>query len=441
MQFTSTRNSNLKVSFSQAVRDCIPDDGGVFVPSSIEDMRRWIYYIDETTSFASIAGSLTSALMHEEFSPIICETIATAAFPVEPVVKQLGGSLFMTEMYHGFTGCHRDYGVSYLVSYLETTLQLKGGKAVFLDFTHGGLGALLSKILKGKKNIKAVLVYQKGTVRGLDEESLVWNGGNIYPVEMEESEAEIKAAISEVFADREFVQTNGLTVANTTNVCRLLGQIFFFPYSFAQVKKKFNGEFYYAMGAGNYGSLMAGLYSWRFALPVNGFYVPSTTALARSANGSPVVLDSLVDLKVRGETNPAVPANLERLESFFGKNEMMMRNFIYPCDVSEEQRDAAAKELYMKYGIFADKETASAYAVVKDNCSEVFDEDGAFILTAYNHPSLSSDYCRHVIGEAPEMPDEIKASFVPVQLGRPVIASVEELKKIAGSLFNAANPS
>lgn len=441
MHFTSTRNSNLKVSFSQAVRDCIPDDGGVFVPSSIEDMRRWIYYIDETTSFASIAGSLTSALMHEEFSPIICETIATAAFPVEPVVKQLDGSLFMTEMYHGFTGCHRDYGVSYLVSYLETTLQLKGGKAVFLDFTHGGLGALLSKILKGKKNIKAVLVYQKGTVRGLDEESLVWNGGNIYPVEMEGSEAEIKAAISEVFADREFVQTNGLTVANTTNVCRLLGQIFFFPYSFAQVKKKFNGEFYYAMGAGNYGSLMAGLYSWRFALPVNGFYVPSTTALARSANGSPVVLDSLVDLKVRGETNPAVPANLERLESFFGKNEMMMRNFIYPCDVSEEQRDAAAKELYMKYGIFADKETASAYAVVKENCSEVFDEDGAFILTAYNHPSLSSDYCRHVIGEAPEMPDEIKASFVPVQLGRPVIASVEELKKIAGSLFNAANPS
>ena len=441
MQFTSTRNNNLTVSFSQAVRDCIPDDGGVFVPSTIEDMRRWIYYIDETTPFASIAGSLTSALMHEEFSPIICETIATAAFPVEPVVKQLDGSLFMTEMYHGFTGCHRDYGVSYLVSYLETTLQLKGGKAVFVDFTHGGLGALLSKILKGKKNIKAVLVYKKGTVRGLDEDSLAWNGGNIYPVEMEGSEAEIKTAISEVFADREFVQTNGLTVANTTNVCRLLGQIFFFPYSFAQVKNKFNGELYYAMGAGNYGSLIAGLYSWRFALPVNGFYVPSTAALARSANGAPVVLDSIVELEKRGETNPAIPANLERLESFFGKNEMMMRNFIYPCDVSEAQRDAAAKELYMKYGIFADKDTASAYAVVKENCSEVYDEDGAFILTAYNHPSLSSDYCRHVIGEAPEMPENIKEAQQPVQLGRPVIASVEELKRIAGSLFNAANPS
>ncbi len=397
MQFTSTRNNNLTVSFSQAVRDCIPDDGGVFVPSSIEDMRRWIYYIDETTSFSSIAGSLTSALMHEEFSPIICEKIATEAFPVEPLVQQLDGSLFVTEMYHGFTGCHRDYGVSYLVSYLETTLELKGGKAVFVDFTHGGLGALMSKLLKGKKNIKAVLVYKKGTVRGLDEESLAWNGGNIYPVEMDGSEAEIKAAISKLFADRDFVKTHGLTVANTTNVCRLLGQIFFFPYSFAQIKNKFNGEMYYAMGAGNYGSLMAGLYSWRFALPVNGFYVPSTSSLARSPSGAPVVLDSLVDLRARGEANPAIPANLERLEAFFGKNEMMMKHFIYPTDVSEAQRDAAAKELYMKYGIFADKETASAYAVVKENGPEVFDEDGAFILTVYNDPSLSSDYCRHVL--------------------------------------------
>ncbi|MCR5285022.1 MAG: threonine synthase [Treponema sp.] len=435
MLFTSTRNNNLQVSFSKAVRDCIPDDGGVFIPSSIEDLRRWIYYIDETTPFSSIAGSLTSALMHEEFSPIICETIATAAFPVEPVVRQLGGSLFMMEMYHGFTGYHRDYGVSYLCSYLENTLQLQGGKAILLDFTHGGLGALMSKILKGKKNIKSVLVYKKGTLRGLDEDSFVWNGGNIYPVEMEGSEDEIKAAISRVFSNKDFVREHGLTVANTTNVCRLLGQMFFFPYSFAQVKNKFNGELYYAMGAGNYGSLMAGLYSWRFALPVNGFYVPSTPALARSPSGAPVVLDSLVDLKARGVADPVVPANLERLEAFFGKNEMMMRNFIFPTDVSEAQMNAAAKELYMKYGIFADKDTARAYAVVQENCPEVFDEDGAFILTAYNHPALSSDYCRHVIGEAPKMPEEIKKTFTPVTLSRPVISSEEELKKIIEGLW------
>lgn len=437
MQFTSTRNPNLNVKFSKAVRDCIPSDGGVFVPSSIEDMRRWIYYIDENTSFTSIAGSLTSALINDEFSPIICETIATNAFPVSPVVRQLSDNFFIMELFNGFTGYHRDYGVSYLCSYLEYTLQLTGGKAVFLDYTHGSLGALLAKILKGKKNIKAVLVYKKGTVCGLSDEDFVWNGGNIYPVETECSENEIKNAISSVFADSEFVQNYGLTVANTTNVCRLLSQLFFFPYSFAQVKNKVEGDLNYAMDAGNYGTLMAGLYSWRFALPVSRFYIPSTAELGKNAGGNPVILNSVVDFSERGNATPVVPANLERLESFFGKNELMMRNFVFPVDVSEKKREAAAKELFMNYGIFADKSTASAYAVIKENEELMRDEDMSFVLTAYNHPSLSAEYCRHVTGEVPQMPDYIKNSLTPVHLKDPENSSAlsaDELKKIIQSL-------
>jgi len=434
MQFTSTRNRDLSVPFSQAVRDCIPEDGGVFIPSSIEDLRRWIYYIDEKTSFTSIAGSLTSALIKEEYSPIICETIATDAFPVEPKVRQLDDHLFMMELYHGFTGCHRDYGVSYLCSYLEATLQLTGGKAVFLDYTQGTLGALLNKVLKGKKNIKAVLVYKKGTVRGIDEDSLVWNGGNIYPVEMEGTEAEIKAAIKSIYAQRDFVKAHSITVANTTNVCRLLSQLFFFPYSFAQIKHNVDGDIYYAMDAGNYGTLMAGLYSWRFALPVSGFYVPSTPALARSPAGAPVVPDSLVNLEKRGDIDPTAPANIERLESFFGNNELMMRHFVYPVDVSEKQREKAAKELYMKYGVFADKETASAYAVIQEAGGEVLEDEGSFVLMASNHPSLSSEYCRHVIGETPEMPENIKQAMRPVELNRSVVKTAEDLKSIISSL-------
>ena len=430
MQFTSTRNNDLSVPFSKAVRDCIPEDGGVFVPSSIEDLRRWIYYIDENTSFTSIAGALTSALIKDEYSPIICETIATKAFPSSPQVRQLDENLFMMELYHGFTGYHRDYGVSYLVSYLEYTLQLSGGSAIFLDYTKGGLGALLNQLLKGKKNIKAVLVYKKGTVRGIDDESLAWNGGNIYPVEMDASETEIRNEISKIFADRDFVKAKNLTVANTTNVCRLLSQLFFFPYSFAQIKKKVDGDIYYSMDAGNYGTLVAGLYSWRFALPVSGFLVPSTPALARSPSGSPVLLDSMVELSKRSDINPTAPANLERLEAFFGNNSLMMRNFVMPVDVSEKMREKAAKELFMKYGIFADRGTASAYAAVKEERDDDLDEDCAVVLTAYNDPSLDAEYCRHVIGESPEMPENIKNAMRPVELGRPVISSLEELKKI-----------
>lgn len=437
MKFTSTRNKDLKVSFSQAVNDCIPSDGGVFVPADIEDLRRWLYYIDENTSFTSIAGTLTSALIKDEFSPIICETIATSAFPFEPKISQLDDKLFFMELYNGFTGHHRDYGVSYLCSYLEATNQLAGKQTILVDYTNGELGALLAKVLKGKKNIKAVMVYKKGTVRGLSESDYVWNGGNIYPVEMDGGEAYIKNCISELFADKDFIQKKNITVANTTNVCRLLAQLFFFPYSFAQIKNKLDGDVYYSVDSGNYGSLIAGLYSWRLALPVSGFFVPSTAALCVNPAGEPVMLNSMVNMDEREESTPINPANLERLESFFEQNKLMMRNFVYPVNVSEKQREIAAKELYMKYGIYADKETARSYATIKERGDDVFSDEGSIVLMGLKHPSLSADYCRHVLGEAPQMPENIAESLKPVELDRPVIENSMQLKEIlSGKLFS-----
>ena len=433
MIFTSTRNSNLEVSFSRAVKDCLPEDGGVFVPSAnaFEDLRRWIYYINQDTSFTSIAGTLTSAFMQNEFSPIICQTIAEKAFPFSPVITQLDENLFNLELYHGYTGCYRDFGVSYLCSYLETTHELNGGNSVFVDFTHGELGTLLAKVLRGKKHIKAVLVYEQGSVRGLEQEDYVWNGGNILPLEMEGSEGQIKTAIASLFADKAFVAEHHLTLANTTNVCRLMAQVFHFPYAFAQIKHKVDGDIFYSMEAGNYGMLAAGLYSWRFALPVNGFYIPSTPALGTDAAGYAQILDSFVSIQQRDATNPAVPANIERLETFFGNNSLMIRNFVFPASVNERDREKAAKELFIKYGVFADPGTASAYAAAKSSADLAAggEADSALVLVSQNHPALNAKYCRLVVGETPELPAEIAETLKPVRLNREVIRNVEELKK------------
>ena len=432
MLFTSTRNNNSTVKFSQAVRDCIPQDGGVFVPATnaFEDLRRWIYYINKDTSFTSIAGTLSSAFMNEEFSPIICQTIAEKAFPFAPVIRQLDDNIFNLELFHGYTGCYRDFGVSYLCSYLETTHELNGGDSVFVDFTHGELGTLLAKVLRGKKHIKAVLVYEKGSVRGLEEQDYIWNGGNLLPLEMEGSEQEIKAAIAELFTDKKLIAEKNLTLANTTNVCRLMAQVFHFAYAFAQIKHKVDGDIFYSLEAGNYGMLMAGLYSWRFALPVNGFYVPATDSLGIDGAGNAQILDSFVELKNRNDADPVVPANLERLETFFGDNALMIRNFVFPTVVNERAREKAAKELFIKYGVFADPGTASAYAAaIEQGLGDGYADD-ALVLVSQNHPALSSSYCRHVIGETPELPQNIAQTLKPVKLNRPVIKDSAELKKV-----------
>lgn len=428
MILKSTRNPEIKVPFSTGIINSIAPDGGLYVPSVIQDLRRWIGYTDENTTFQNIAGTLTSAFINEEFSPIICEKIAVEAFPFEPVLKQLDDNLFTLELFHGWTGCHRDFGVSYLCSMLDTFLTMNGGKAIFLDYTDGELGSILAHTLKGKKNIKAVLVCKKGEYRGMKDEDLFWNGGNIYPLEVESADG--KALIREVFSDQEFCKEHNLTVAHTANFGRLMGHIFAYPYAFSRMKNKVHGDIYYALAPGNYANLVAGLYSWKFALPVGGFVLPATGSLTTDPRGNTLLLDSIISMENRNRADPSEPSNLERMEEIFSANSLMLRNFVYPSIISNEDVDKATKELFIKYGIFADRHTGRAYAALKNFGEDIFEDEGAAVLIARDDPALSQSYCRYTVGEAPEQSDKIKETLKPLVLNKPCISTAEEIKTI-----------
>lgn len=430
MKFTSTRNKELCIGFTEAICDCMPEDGGLYIPCKTEDLRKWITYTDENTSFSSIAGTLTSAFLNEELSPIICETISTRAFKFSPEFRQIDEKLFMLELNHGPSGSHKDFGLSFLINSLETIFQWKGGNAVFCDVSTGYLGAMMAHCLRGKKYLKAVLVYPEGKACGIEEEDLVWNGGNIYPVEVKGSEEDCHKIVRKIFADRAFVLANKLTVANTANIGRLLPQAYFYPFAFSRIKNRVCSDIYYALDAGNYSNVVAGLYSWQFALPLNGFVVPSTDALTEDSGGLPLFLDSMVPMKDRLPADPAEPSNLERLEAIFNANQLMMRHFVFPKMVEEKEVFDATRELFMKYKILGDKSTSRAYAACKKFMKSSDEEENAMVLVARDHSCHSIDYIRHTIGEVPETPENVLRMKKSCSFKMKSISSSEDLRKI-----------
>ena len=159
LKFISSRfSNNTEVSFSEAILNCLPQDGGMYVPVIDENLSNWILYMNGQTSFQSIAGTLTSAVIRNEFSPIICETIATKAFPFSPELKQLDDNLFSLELFHGPTGCYKDFAISYLASCLENILIMKDKTATILAVTNGETGACIVEALK-KENLVIRKVY------------------------------------------------------------------------------------------------------------------------------------------------------------------------------------------------------------------------------------------------------------------------------------------
>lgn len=437
MRFVSTRNAENNVSFKQAVLDPMPADGGLYVPSDSEDLRRWILYADENTSFSSLSGALTSALINTEFSPLICERIASLAFPFSPVVKKLDDHLYILELYHGPTGTFKDFGVSYLTNALETILCYDDEKAILLDASTGELGACMARALKGKQLLKSILLYPKGKIRGLEESDLVWNGGNIYPIEIDGSEEDCHNIIRKIFSDRELVKKYHLTVANTANIGRLLPQSFFYTFAFSRLKKYVSGDIYYAFSCGNYGNLVSALYGWKLSLPVNGFVLPADNNLKCDVYGKAQVIDSFVPLEKRRPADPASPSNLERLEQIFQANSLMLKSFVFPAEVSKTQVDDACKELFMKYNIYADWETSAAYAASKKRASDILDDEGCLVLLARESPAIKKDFIMHNLGEAPEMSAALQKTFAPFTLKGKDISALDTESVI--SVLNSLN--
>ena len=136
----NTKDKSAQISFAEAILNCMPEDGGLYVPAYEENLRPWILYMDENTTFPSMAGALTSALIKDEFSPIISEAIAVDAFSFSPEVKKLNDNLYVLELFHGPTGCYKDFAVSYLASCLEHVLLMVEKNATVLAATDGETG-------------------------------------------------------------------------------------------------------------------------------------------------------------------------------------------------------------------------------------------------------------------------------------------------------------
>lgn len=437
MKFVSTRNKENVVSFKQAVLNCVPKDGGLYVPSEMEDLRRWILYSNENTSFENLAGSLTTALIKDEFSPLICERIATKAFGYEPVLKKLDDRLYVLELFHGPTGTYKDFGVSYLASVMETILTMEDEKSILLDATTGELGACIASALRGKKLIKSVILAPKGKFRGIQESDLVWNGGNIYPIEVDGTEEDCHNLITSIFQDEELVKKYKLSVANTTNIGRLLPQAFFYTFAFSRLKKQVSGDIYYSLALGNYGNLVSGLYGWRLALPVNGFIVPVDSNVTIDDSGCCSLFKNGEPLQNRKAADPASPSNLERLEQIFDVNSLMLKSFVYPSEISEEDKQNACKRLFDKYGYIADSDTSSAYAASLAR-SDITDEDeGTVVLIARNDPAQDAAFIIQNAGQSVTLLENTRKAYDAVKIDRDIIKPGDKDALVA--ILNSVN--
>ena len=417
MQFKSTLKSGAPlVTFKDAILRCLPEEGGLYIPATVPDLRPFFLYMEQDTNYKEMAATLAANLLQGELNPYSASWVADSAFSFEPSLRRLDERFSVLDLAGGPTGVFKDFGIAFLAAVMEEFLKNRPPVMV-ISAAQGDIGTSIAAAFNRRKNMIAVILYPEGDVRGIDTEALLKNGGNIIPIQVRGSLDDCTRLIYELIQDRSFSARYRITSANAINPGRLLSQAFYYIYAFVKLKAGLPpGAVYFSVPCGNFGNLIGGLYAWKFGLPVNGFIAAQNTNHPMkdiAASAGPPRGGRQPARRPVSTRSPALdviyPANWERLESFYQEAPAVMNNMVHEQVIDDETMFSAMEDAWKQYGLELDPHGAVAYAAARKAAADKTLGDPSHIVI------LSTGHA----GNYPELTAKItgKPAAVPERLG------------------------
>jgi threonine synthase len=427
MQFRSTNNaSESLVSFKDAVLNCLPPDGGLYVPDKVMDIRQFFLYMSEETSFPDLVAAVAPSLL-EGINPFSASHVAESAFNFEPELIRLDDDYSLLNLYNGPTGLFKDFGIAFFAAVLEE-LQKDTAHSLVLAAVRGDTGVSMAHAFRGRKGISVVLAYPSEPIRGLDPAAFASNGGNIIPIQVQGTLDDCQRLVEGAINDRAFASRYNITSANSINPARLLPQTFYYLYAFSRIKNQLPGALAFSVPCGNFGNLIAGLYAWKFGMPVNGFIAAmnANNALGDFIRGGPFIPKPLINTQSPA-LDVAVPSNLSRLVSFYQEAPSVMRNMVFPASVDDELTLRTIEQVWKKYHLYIDSNTAVAFAAAEQTAARE-DWKGYFhtVVLATGHYGREAELIRKITGQTtPDMFQSLRKQVEPIAVIPPNLDAFE----------------
>lgn len=285
MKFLSTRNSNLKISGREAIVKGISEDGGLFVPESFP-----AFDIMENLdlSYTDLAHKILSLYLtdfdKDDLLGLIEKSYASFEDEIAKVSYQKD---FYLELYHGRTSAFKDFALCLLpnlLAYAKKSLGIKD-KTLILTATSGDTGKAALEGFYNTEDIDILVLYPTEGVSSIQKAQMdTTDSLNSKVISIDGNFDDAQSAVKKIFNDEKIKEELKkeniyLSSANSINIGRLLPQIVYYFYSYADLvknKKITDGEkISYCVPTGNFGDILAGYYAKEMGLPIDKLVIAS----------------------------------------------------------------------------------------------------------------------------------------------------------------------
>ncbi len=401
MKLYNLKDHNEQVSFSQAVKQGLGSQQGLFFPLELPEFELTDIDAMLEMDFVSRSSKILSAYIGDEVAAHqLAERVKTAfAFPAP--VAQVSDDVACLELFHGPTLAFKDFGgrfMAQMLSYVSGADE----QITILTATSGDTGAAVAHAFYGMENVRVVILYPQGKISPLQEKLFCTLGGNIETIAVEGDFDACQALVKQAFDDEELKQAIGLNSANSINISRLLAQICYYFEAVAQLPQEKRNQLVVSVPSGNFGDLTAGLLAKSLGLPIKRFIA------ATNAN------DTVPRFLGNGEWQPnatvatlsnamdvSQPNNWPRVEELFRRKTWRLTDLGYGA-VSDETTQSTMREL-AQIGYISEPHAAIAYRLLRDNLQE--GEYGLFLGTA--HPAKFKESVDEILGQDVPLPKEL----------------------------------
>ena len=402
--YRSTRSKSEPVKASQAILKGLAEDGGLFVPEfvptldkSLDDLAQMSY---QETAYEVMKLFLTD-FTEEELKDCINKAY-DSKFDTEviaPLVEADGA--YYLELFHGATIAFKDMALSILPHLLITSAKKNNvnNEIVILTATSGDTGKAALAGFADVKGTKIIVFYPKNGVSPIQEKQMVTQkGDNTHVVGITGNFDDAQTGVKNLFGDKELEKVMNeagyqFSSANSINIGRLVPQIVYYVYSYAQLLKEGKVEkgekINVVVPTGNFGNILAAYFAKNMGIPVaklicasnenkvlydffeTGVYDRNREFVLTSSPSMDILISSNLErlIYLAADCDAEKNAAFMKALSKEGKYEItsaMKENMVdfYGNYASEAETAETIKALYDKTGYVIDTHTAVAATVL-----------------------------------------------------------------------------
>ena len=263
MQYLSTRGGVTSISFTEAVKMGLAEDGGLILPRAIPRIDKDTFESWQSLSYQDLAFEVMSRFIDDIPVSDLKDLINKSynSFSHKDIIRlEHLGDIHLLELFHGPTLAFKDIALQFLGNLFEYLLDRDKTVMNILGATSGDTGSAAIYGVRGKKRINIFILHPHNRISPVQEKQMTTvTDDNVFNIAINGTFDDAQAIVKTLFGDLDFKNSFHLGAVNSINWARVLAQVVYYIYSCLHVTSHEDVKTtQFSVPTGNFGDIFAG---------------------------------------------------------------------------------------------------------------------------------------------------------------------------------------